>query len=69
MCIRDSASSGSIKYYTSNEYTTDELIRINNIVTNRMQISESIIRNNYFNYLENKINSYKSANDTNKEEN
>lgn len=63
------ASSGSIKYYTSNEYTTDELIRINNIVTNRMQISESIIRNNYFNYLENKINSYKSANDTNKEEN
>lgn len=63
------ASSGSIKYYTSNEYTTDELIRINNIVTNRMQISESIIRNNYFNYLENKINSYKSANDTNEEEN
>lgn len=63
------ASSGSVKYYTSNEYTTDELIRINNIVTNRMQISESIIRNNYFNYLENKINSYKSANDTNKEEN
>lgn len=63
------ASSGSIKYYTSNEYTTDELIRINNIVTNRMQISESIIRNNYFNYLDNKINSYKSANDTNKEEN
>ena len=63
------ASSGSVKYYTSNEYTTDELIRINNIVTNRMQISESIIRNNYFNYLDNKIKSYKSANDTNKEEN
>ena len=63
------ASSGSIKYYTSNEYTTDELIRINNIVTNRMQISESIIRNNYFNYLENKINSYKNANETEREEN
>lgn len=63
------ASSGSVKYYSSNEYTTDELIRINNIVTNRMQISESIIRNNYFNYLENKINSYKNANETEREEN
>lgn len=63
------ASSGSIKYYTSNEYTTDELIRINNIITNRMQISESIIRNNYFNYLENKINSYNYVNATEREEN
>lgn len=63
------ASSGSIKYYTSNEYTTDELIRINNIVTNRMQISESIIRNNYFNYLENKINSYNYVNATEREDN
>ncbi len=63
------ASSGSVKYYSSNEYTTDELIRINNIVTNRMQISESIIRNNYFNYLENKINSYKNANETESEGN
>ena len=63
------ASSGSIKYYTSNEYTTDELIKINNIVTNRMQISESIIRNNYFNYLDNKIKSYNYVNATEREEN
>ena len=63
------ASSGSIKYYTSNEYTTDELIRINNIVTNRMQISESIIRNNYFNYLDNKIKSYNYVNATERKEN
>lgn len=63
------ASSGSIKYYTSNEYTTDELIRINNIVTNRMQISESIIRNNYFNYLDNKIKSCNYVNATEREEN
>ena len=63
------ASSGSIKYYTSNEYTTDELIRINNIVTNRMQISESIIRNNYFNYLDNKIKSYNYVNATEREDN
>lgn len=63
------ASSGSVKYYTSNEYTTDELIRINNIVTNRMQISESIIRNNYFNYLDNKIKSYNYVNATEREDN
>ena len=63
------ASSGTVKYYTSNEYTTDELIRINNIVTNRMQISESIIRNNYFNYLDNKIKSYNYVNATEREEN
>ena len=62
------ASSGTIKYYNSNEYTTDELIKVNNIITNRMKVSELIIRNNYFNYLEKKINSYKGANDTNKEE-
>lgn len=62
------ASSGTIKYYNSNEYTTDELIKVNNIITNRMKVSELIIRNNYFNYLEKKINSYKEANDTNKEE-
>ena len=62
------ASSGTVKYYNSNEYTTDELIKVNNIITNRMKVSELIIRNNYFNYLEKKINSYKGANDTNKEE-
>lgn len=62
------ASSGTIKYYNSNEYTTDELIKVNNIITNRMKVSELIIRNNYFNYLEKKINYYKEANDTNKEE-
>ena len=63
------ASSGSVKYYSSNEYTTDELIRINNIVSNRMQISESIIRNNYFNYLDNKIKFYNYVNATEREEN
>ena len=55
------ASSGTISNYTDKEYSTDELIRINNIVTNRMQISEAIIRNNYFNYLDNLIKEYKNA--------
>ena len=47
--------------------TQDELIRINNIVTIRMQMSETIIRNNYYNYLDNKINSYKNANEQKEE--
>lgn len=61
------AGSGTVKYYTSNEYTTDELVRINNIITGRMQYSELIIRNNYYNYLENQINLYNEKN-TSKEE-
>ena len=61
------AGSGTVKYYTDKEYSTDELIRINNIVTIRMQMSETIIRNNYYNYLDNKINSYKTANEQKEE--
>ena len=61
------ARTASIKYYTDKTYTTDEIVNINNIVTTKMQVSEAIIRNNYFNYLENAINSYKTA-EENKEE-
>ena len=61
------AGSGTVKHYTSNKYTTDELVRINNIITGKMQYSELIIRNNYYNYLENQINLYNEKN-TSKEE-
>ena len=61
------ARTASIKYYTDKTYTTDEIVNINNIVTTKMQVSEAIIRNNYFNYLETAINSYKTA-EENKEE-
>ncbi len=61
------AGSGTVKYYTSQEYTTDELIRINNIITGRMQYSELIIRNNYYNYLENQINLYEEKNTSEEE--
>lgn len=61
------ARTASIKYYTDKTYTTDEIVNINNMVTTKMQVSEAIIRNNYFNYLENAINSYKTA-EENKEE-
>ena len=61
------ARTASIKYYTDKTYTTDEIVNINNMVTTKMQVSEAIIRNNYFNYLENAINLYKTA-EENKEE-
>lgn len=61
------ARTASIKYYTDKTYTTDEIVNINNMVTTKIQVSEAIIRNNYFNYLENAINSYKTA-EENKEE-
>ena len=61
------ARTASIKYYTDKTYTTDEIVNINNTVTTKMQVSEAIIRNNYFNYLETAINSYKTA-EENKEE-
>ena len=61
------ARTASIKYYTDKTYTMDEIVNINNMVTTKMQVSEAIIRNNYFNYLENAINSYKTA-EENKEE-
>lgn len=52
------ASKAEVKYLNDIEIDMNELIRINNIVGNRMQISTSIIRNNYYKYLENKIKKY-----------
>lgn len=52
------ASSASVKYLSDIEYDMDEIIRINNIVSNRMQISTSIIRNNYYKYLDTKVKAY-----------
>ena len=49
------AGTASIKYYTDKTYTTEEIVDINKVVTAKMQISSSIIQNNYFNYLDNKI--------------
>lgn len=52
------AKTSSIKYYTSNEYTTEEVIKINNIITTKMQVSEAMIRNNYFKYLSDALKKY-----------
>lgn len=50
------ASKSSIKYYTDKTYTTEEIMNINNIVTTKMKASAAIIENNYFNYLNEKMN-------------
>lgn len=52
------AKTGSIKYYTSEEYTLEEVININNIITTKMQVSEAMIRNNYFKYLSDALKKY-----------
>ena len=42
-------------------YNVDKVLEINNIVTGRMQVSASIIRNNYFNYLETNLKELEAA--------
>ena len=50
------ASKSRIKYYTDLEYSTDEIMNINNIVTTKMKISKDIIESNYFAYLYDGLN-------------
>ncbi len=50
------ASDSSVTYYTDSHPSIEEIKNINNIVTTRMKTSVSIIENNYFAYLENKLN-------------
>lgn len=49
------ASASDIIYYTDFKYTIDEVKNINATITNEMQISNLIIKNNYFAKLEDKI--------------
>ena len=49
------ASNGTIKYYSEEEYTVEEIKEINNSITLKMQMSSSIIKNNFFKYLDEKI--------------
>ena len=56
-----SASDATIKYTSDKTYNVDKVLEINNIVTGRMQVSASIIRNNYFNYLETNLKELEAA--------
>ena len=52
------ASTSKIKYYTDEVYTPEEIQRINTEVDLKISMSSAAIKNNYFNYLEKKINEY-----------
>ncbi|MEG1506591.1 MAG: sulfatase-like hydrolase/transferase [Bacilli bacterium] len=53
------AASGTIKYFKEDAYTVDEIKEINNNITLKMQMSTSIIKNNYFYDLDVKIKELK----------
>ena len=50
------AKKNSIKYYTDKKYTTEELNKINNEITSKVNISNKVIKENYFEHLGNKLN-------------
>jgi len=54
-----SASKNNINYFSSDEYSAEEIQAINNDIQQKIKISEKAIKNNYFNYLTNGINKKK----------
>jgi len=50
------ASTSEIEYFTDKEYTIDELKEINNKIDLKIKMSSLAIKNNYFEYLNNKLN-------------
>lgn len=52
------ASTSKIKYYGDVTYTVEELQKINETIDLKISMSSKAIKNNYFNYLENKIKEY-----------
>lgn len=56
------ASTSKIKYYGEETYTSSEIQEINNEVGLKISMSSKAIKNNYFNYLEKKINEYEENN-------
>ena len=49
------AATSEVKYYTDEQVAIDEIRRINQIITAKMQMSSSIIQNNYYEYLTNSL--------------
>ncbi len=46
------AGTSNVKYYVDDGMSIDEIKNINQIITNKMQMSSNIIENNYFKYLD-----------------
>ena len=57
------ASKNDIKYYTDKEYTSDEIAEINKNVQAKINYSNKIVKNDYFNDLNNKLTSKKEVYD------
>lgn len=55
------ASTSKMKYYGEEVYTSEEILAINNKVSLQISMSSAAIKNNYFNYLEKKIDEYNEA--------
>ena len=44
-----------MKYYTDKTYTTEELNEINNEISTKVNISSTVIKENYFEHLKGKL--------------
>lgn len=51
------ASKGTIKYYTDDLISDDEIKKINDTINTKISISNTVIKNNYFEYLDKALNS------------
>ncbi len=49
------AAKNKIKYYSNQEYTSEEIRKINADVNTKINVSSSVIKNNYFEYLGKKL--------------
>ena len=49
------AKKNKIKYYTDKTYTTEELNKINNEISTKVNISSTVIKENYFEHLKGKL--------------
>lgn len=61
------ASRSKVTYYTDKTYTNEELIEINTKVNNKILYSSLAIKNNYFNYLNEKKKEYQETNNLDEE--
>ena len=61
------AANGNVKYYGDKTYTNEEIINRNNLITSKMKMSGLIIRNNYYDYLDKKLQEEESIMNNGKE--
>lgn len=55
------AGTNKIQYYTNKTYSDKEILAINEKISLKLKMSSFAIKNNYFHYLEKKLNSYTTS--------